>query len=233
MLTLDLQVQALRRRDPKNGLSVPPRLTFGNAMDIATKPRWAFGVLLGKRRSFGNLHGRLKDTEGLRALSEWTQKQFDPAATWRDVEWVRAQWPGKLVVKGIMDSDDALHAVAAGVDAMVVSNHGGRQLDSAASTISVLPKIVDTIGDRCEVLFDGGVTSGQDILKALALGARGALIGKAFLYALAAKGGSGVRQVIDILKEELRVSLALAGQVDVTKVTSGALCSSREAAQLR
>lgn len=222
MLTLDMQVQGLRRRDPKNGLSIPPRLTLRNALDIAGKPSWALGVLFGKRRSFGNLQGRIGG-DGLKTLSEWIGKQFDTAATWKDVEWVRARWPGKLIVKGVMDADDARLALDCGVDGMVVSNHGGRQLDSGASTISVLPEVVEAVAGRCEVLFDGGVMSGQDVLKALALGARGALIGKAFLYALAAQGEAGVLKAIDIIQSELRVSMGLAGQTDVAQVSRSVL----------
>jgi L-lactate dehydrogenase (cytochrome) len=218
MLTLDMQVQGLRRRDPKNGLAIPPRLTLRNALDIATKPAWALSVLRGKRRSFGNLQGRIGGADGLRTLSEWIGQQFDTSATWQDVEWVRARWPGKMLVKGVMHPDDARHAVACGVDGIVVSNHGGRQLDGGAATITVLPEVVEAVHGRCEVLFDGGVMSGQDILKALALGARGALIGKAFLYALAARGEAGVRRAVEILRDELRVSLALTGKDDVHAV---------------
>ena len=181
------------------------------------------GVLFGKRRSFGNLQGRIGGADGLRTLSEWIGKQFDTSATWKDVEWVRSRWPGKLIVKGVMDAEDARQAVNCGVDAMVVSNHGGRQLDSGASTISVLPEVVEAVNGRCEVLFDGGVMSGQDVLKALALGARGALIGKAFLYALAAQGEAGVLKAIDIIQNELRVSLGLAGQTSVTQVDRSVL----------
>jgi L-lactate dehydrogenase (cytochrome) len=223
MLTLDMQVQGLRRRDPKNGLAIPPRLTLKNALDICSKPSWAVGVLFGKRRSFGNLQGRIGGADGLRTLSEWIGKQFDTSATWKDVEWVRSRWPGKLIVKGVMDAEDARQAVNCGVDAMVVSNHGGRQLDGGASTISVLPEVVEAVNGRCEVLFDGGVMSGQDVLKALALGARGALIGKAFLYALAAQGEAGVLKAIDIIQNELRVSLGLAGQTSVTQVDRSVL----------
>lgn len=222
MLTLDLQVQGLRRRDPKNGLAIPPRLTVRNAIDIMTKPSWALGVLLGKRRTFGNLQGRLGG-QGLRTLSEWIAQQFNAAATWKDVEWVRSRWPGKLVVKGIMDVEDARAALACGVDAMVVSNHGGRQLDSADASINVLPEVADAIQGRCEVLFDGGVQSGQDVLKALALGARGVLIGKAFLYALAAQGEAGVVRALNIIREELRVSLALTGETNVQQVNRSIL----------
>lgn len=217
VLTVDLPILALRRRDARNGLAIPPRLTFRNAFDIATKPRWVAGVLFGKRRNFGNLAGRLGDS-GLKTLAAWTASQFDRGVTWNDIAWVREQWGGKLIVKGVLDADDARAALAQGADALVVSNHGGRQLDSAPSSISVLPEVVEAVAGRCEVLFDGGVQSGQDILKALALGARGCLIGKAFLYALGARGERGVRTALQILRDELEVSMALTGQVDVRKV---------------
>jgi L-lactate dehydrogenase (cytochrome) len=211
MLTLDLQVLGERRRDPRNGLTIPPRLTLRNAWDVATKPSWALKVLFGKRRTFGNLVGRIGGSSGVRTLSEWTATQFDPTANWRDVEWVRSRWPGKLILKGVLDADDARFGLAAGADAIVVSNHGGRQLDGAPSSISVLPEIVAAIDGRCEVLFDGGVRSGQDIAKALALGARGTLIGRTFLYALAAAGQAGVIKAIEIMRNELRTTLALTG----------------------
>jgi L-lactate dehydrogenase (cytochrome) len=211
MLTLDLQVLGERRRDPRNGLSIPPRLTLRNVFDVATKPAWALGVLFGKRRTFGNLAGRIGGAGGVRTLAEWTHSQFDPTANWRDVDWVRSRWPGKLILKGVLDPEDARLGLAAGADAIVVSNHGGRQLDGAPSSISVLPQIVDAIQGRCEVLFDGGIRSGQDIAKALALGARAGLIGKSFLFALAAGGQAGVARALAILHEELRVTLALTG----------------------
>jgi len=222
MLTLDLQVQGLRRRDAKNGLSIPPRLTLQNALDIATKPAWAMGVLFGKRRTFGNLEARMKGS-ALKTLAQWIATQFDPSVTWKDIEWVRNQWPGKLLVKGILDPEDARLACEAGVDALVVSNHGGRQLDSAPSTISMLPRIADAVGGRCEVLFDGGVQSGQDVLKALALGARACLIGKSFLYSLAALGREGVALALEIIRKELEVSMALSGRVDVQRVDRSVL----------
>jgi L-lactate dehydrogenase (cytochrome) len=215
MLTLDLQVIGERRRDPRNGLTIPPRLTLRNSLDVATKPAWALKVLFGKRRTFGNLVGRIGGASGIRTLAEWTATQFDASANWRDVEWVRSRWPGKLVLKGVLDAEDARLSVAAGADAIVVSNHGGRQLDGAPSTISVLPEIVDAVDGRCEVLFDGGIRSGQDIAKALALGARAALIGKSFLFALAAAGESGVTKAIEIMRNELRVTLALTGTSSV------------------
>jgi L-lactate dehydrogenase (cytochrome) len=211
MLTLDLQVLGERRRDPRNGLTIPPRLTLRNAWDVATKPAWAMKVLLGKRRTFGNLAGRIGGSSGIRTLAEWTATQFDPSANWRDVEWVRSRWPGKLILKGVMEAEDARLGLAAGADAIVVSNHGGRQLDGAPSSISVLPEIVAAIDGRCEVLFDGGIRSGQDIAKAVALGARAGLIGKAFLYGLAAAGQPGVTRALEILRNELGVTLALTG----------------------
>ncbi len=211
MLTLDLQVIGERRRDPRNGLTIPPRLTLRNAWDVATKPTWALNVLFGKRRTFGNLVGRIGGSSGINTLAEWIATQFDASANWRDVEWVRSRWPGKLILKGVLDAEDARLGVAAGADAIVVSNHGGRQLDGASSSISVLSEIVDAIAGRCEVLFDGGVRSGQDIAKALALGARGALIGKSFLYALSAAGEAGVTKAIEMMRNELRVTLALTG----------------------
>ena len=218
MLTLDLQVLGERRRDPRNGLTIPPRLTLRNVLDVATKPSWAFKVLFGKRRTFGNLAGRIGGSSGIRTLSEWTATQFDASANWRDVEWVRSRWPGKLILKGVLDADDARFGVAAGADAIVVSNHGGRQLDGAPSSISVLPEIVGAVDGRCEVLFDGGIRSGQDIAKALALGARGTLIGRSFLYALAAAGQAGVIKAVEIMRNELRVTLALTGISNVDAV---------------
>jgi L-lactate dehydrogenase (cytochrome) len=215
MLTLDLQILAERRRDARNGLSIPPRVTLRNAWDVATKPVWALKVMFGKRRTFGNLVGHIGGADGAATLAQWTQTQFDPTANWRDVEWVRSRWPGRLILKGVMDADDARFALSAGADAVVVSNHGGRQLDGAPSSISVLPEIVAAIDGRCEVLFDGGIRSGQDLAKALALGARGGMIGKAFLFALAAGGQAGVTRALEIIRDELRVTLALTGTRDV------------------
>src|SRR5258706_7275824 len=218
VLTLDLQVQGERRRDPKNGLTIPPRLSFKNALDVASKPTWVCKVLFGKHRSFGNLEGRIGGASGIRTLSEWIATQFDPTANWRDVEWVRTRWPGKLILKGVLDAEDAKLALACGADAIVVSNHGGRQLDGAPSTISVLPEIVAEIAGRCEVLFDGGIRSGQDVLKALALGARGVLIGKSYLYALAAKGEAGGVPILGIIHRGLRGTTAPVGKTKVAEV---------------
>lgn len=225
MLTVDMPVQGLRRRDPKNGLSIPPRLTLKNMFEVAMRPTWAFKVLTGKRRTFGNLEARMKGTGGLKTLSEWIAQQFDPTVTWKDLAWVREQWPGKIIIKGILDAEDARLAVQHGVDAMVVSNHGGRQLDGARSTISALPEVVEAVAGRCEVLFDGGVRTGQDVLKALALGAKGCLMGKAFLYALAARGEAGVTLALDIIRRELDVSMALCGLKDVKDASPAILRS--------
>ena len=222
VLTVDLQVQGLRRRDAKNGLSIPPRLTLRNALDIATKPAWALRVLFGKRRTFGNLAG-LGRPDGLSTLSEWIASQFDPSVTWQDVDWIRSLWPGKLIIKGILDAEDARIAAAQGVDAIVVSNHGGRQLDGAPSSISVLPEIVNAVAGGCEVWLDGGVQSGQDMLRALALGAQACLIGKSFLYALGAMGGRGVTLALNLLRRELEVTLALTGGTDIRQVDASML----------
>ena len=218
VLTLDLPVLGLRRRDPKNGLAVPPRLTLRNALEIATKPGWALGMLRARRRTLGNLEGHFTGSQALGTLAAWTSEQFSPASNWQDAAWVRSLWPGKLVLKGILDAEDARRAADIGADAIVVSNHGGRQLDGAPSSISALPLVAEALKGRCEVLFDSGVMSGQDILKALARGARGCLIGKAFLYSLAARGQAGVTLGIEILRNELAVTMALAGVTDVQKV---------------
>lgn len=219
MLTADLQIQGQRHRDIKNGLSVPPKLTLRNALDIASKPRWALGMLGTKHRNFGNLAGHIPGGgKGLTTLSQWIASQFDPTLSWKDVAWVRSLWPGKLIVKGILDADDARHAVEAGADAVVVSNHGGRQLDGAPSSIAALPHVVDAIGDRCEVWLDSGVRSGQDVVKALALGARATMIGKAFLYGLGAMGERGVTTALELIRKELDVSMALTGTRDVREI---------------
>ena len=218
MLTLDLPVQGLRRRDPKNGLAVPPRLTRANLGEILLRPSWLAGVLLGKRRTLGNL-AAFFPTNGIGQLSEWVGGQFDPSISWKDVAWVRERWPGKLILKGILDTADARLAAASGADAVVVSNHGGRQLDGATSTIAALPAVAEAVAGRCEVLLDGGITCGQDVLKALALGARACLIGKSYLYGLAALGGAGVSLALAIIRGELEVSMALAGERDVRNVS--------------
>ncbi|MBM7127876.1 alpha-hydroxy-acid oxidizing protein [Dyella flava] len=220
MLTADLTVQGQRHREIKNGLSVPPRITLRNILDMASKPRWAWSMLRAPSRSFGNLQGRIDNTDSLTTLAQWIAKQFDPTLEWKDLEWIRELWPGKLIIKGILDPRDARIAADLGVDAIVVSNHGGRQLDGAPASIEVLPSIVQAVGDRMEVLFDGGILSGQDLLKALACGARAGLIGKAFLYGLGALGEAGVTQVIELIRRELSVSMALTGQSDVRRLAS-------------
>ena len=214
VLTVDIPVSGLRRRDAKNGLAVPPRLTLRNALDIATKPAWAFGVMMGKRKTFGNLAAAMPHT-GVATLSQWISTQFDASVTWKDFEEIRRRWKGKLVIKGILDAEDAKRAVALGADGIVVSNHGGRQLDGAPSTIAALPRVVDAVAGRSEVLFDSGIRSGQDILKAVALGANAVLTGRAFLYGLGANGRAGVTSALEIMARELQVSLALTGCNDI------------------
>lgn len=225
MLTLDLQIQGQRHRDIKNGLSVPPKLTLANAIDIATKPAWALGVLMGRRKTFGNLEGRIPDAKSLTTLSQWIAGQFDPSLSWKDVEWIRNIWPGKLILKGVLDVEDAKLAARTGCDAVVVSNHGGRQLDGAPSAISALPRIADAIGHRTEVWMDSGIRSGQDMMRSIALGARACLIGKSWLYGLAAGGEAGVAKAIDILRRELDVSMALCGIRDVRAIDRSVLAS--------
>jgi L-lactate dehydrogenase (cytochrome) len=215
VLTLDLQIQGQRHMDLKNGLTVPPRLTAANFADMLCKPSWVFNVMQSKRRSFGNLEGQIKGADNLLTLSQWIAGQFDPTLSWKDIEWVKKQWGGKLVLKGILDAEDAKIAASTGADAIVVSNHGGRQLDGTVSSIRALPEVRDAVGDRAEVFFDGGVRSGQDVLKALALGARGVFIGKAFAWALGAMGEQGVSLALEIIRKELDVSMALCGLRDV------------------
>jgi L-lactate dehydrogenase (cytochrome) len=226
MLTLDLQIQGQRHRDLKNGLVVPPRLTLGTFLDVLGKPSWALNVLRGRRKSFGNLEGRIPDAKSLTTLSQWIAGQFDPTLSWKDVAWVKNLWGGKLVLKGILDAEDAKIAASSGADAIVVSNHGGRQLDSTISSIRALPEIADAVGDRVEVWFDGGIRSGQDVLKALALGARGTMIGRAFLYGLGAMGEAGVTRALEIIRNELDVSMALCGVRDVKDASRSILRAS-------
>jgi L-lactate dehydrogenase (cytochrome) len=209
VVTLDLPLQALRRRDPKNGLAVPPRLTFSSARDFLRRPGWLLDMARSKHRTFGNLATFFPE-QGTAALSEWMGSQLGSLMP-ADLAWVRERWPGKLVLKGILDADDARLALTVGADAVIVSNHGGRQLDGATSTVAALPRVVDAVQGRCEVLMDGGISSGQDVLKALAMGARGCLIGKAFLYGLSARGEAGVSLALDIMRREFEVSMALSG----------------------
>jgi L-lactate dehydrogenase (cytochrome) len=215
VLTLDLQIQGQRHQDLKNGLAVPPRLTLGTALDILSKPGWALNVMRGKRKSFGNLEGRIPDAKSLTTLSQWTASQFDPTLSWKDVEWVKSLWGGKLILKGILDVEDAKLAAATGADAIVVSNHGGRQLDGAISSIRALPEIAAAVGGKTEVWLDGGIRSGQDVLKALALGARGTMIGRAYAYGLGALGEAGVTRALELIRGELDVTMALCGLRDV------------------
>lgn len=211
VLTVDLQVLGQRHRDIRNGLTVPPEFRIKNVIDIATKPAWIWSVLKGKSKTFGNISGHVAGMENVNSLAQWTNDQFDPALNWKDVEWIKNYWPGKLVIKGILDVDDARMAVKLGADAIVVSNHGGRQLDGTSSSIAMLPRVADAVGSDIEVLFDGGIRSGADIMRAIALGARACLIGRSYIYGLGAGGQAGVAKAIDILSKELSVTMALTG----------------------
>lgn len=223
VLTVDLQVLGQRHRDVKSGLTVPPRLRLETFLTMASKPGWVMSVLSGKRKTFGNLHGHPGGMDGVKTLAEWTAQQFDQALSWDDVAWVKNLWPGKLIIKGIMDADDARRAAESGADAIVVSNHGGRQLDGAPSSISALPKIADACGDKLEILFDGGVRSGQDVFRALALGARCCLIGRAFVYGLCANGEAGVLNALNLMRKELDVTMALTGVSKISGIDRHAL----------
>lgn len=219
VLTLDLQVIGQRHKDLKNGLTAPPRPTLGNILNLMTKPRWCLGMAGTKRHTFRNLVGHVKGVSDMRSLSAWTNEQFDPRLSWADIAWVKAQWGGKLILKGIMDVEDAKLAVLAGADAIVVSNHGGRQLDGAPSSIHALPAIAAEVGSQTEVWMDGGIRSGQDVLKAWALGARGTMIGRAMAYGLGAMGEEGVAKALAILHKELDVTMAFCGHTQLTNVT--------------
>jgi L-lactate dehydrogenase (cytochrome) len=225
VVTYDLNVLGQRHADVKNGLTVPPEVTLANILDVATKPSWALSILRGKRKTFGNLAGHIKGMENVTSLSTWVSKQFDPAFTWKGLEWIRSLWPGKIVIKGILDPDDAKIAAGTGVSAIVVSNHGGRQLDGAPSSISVLPKIVETVGSEIEIIFDSGIRTGQDVLRALALGARSCMIGRAYLYGLGAAGEEGVIRAVHILRDELDVSMALTGNTSVRTISPDTIAS--------
>ncbi|MGN6537219.1 MAG: alpha-hydroxy acid oxidase [Mesorhizobium sp.] len=218
VLTLDLQILAQRHKDLRNGLSAPPKMTPATILDMAIRPRWCLGMLGTKRRTFGNIVGHAKGVTDLSSLSAWTNEAFDPSLSWKDVEWIRDRWGGKLILKGILDKEDAEMATKTGADAIIVSNHGGRQLDGAPSTISVLEEIIDTVGDRIEVHMDGGIRSGQDVLKALCLGAKGTYIGRPFLYGLGADGKRGVTRALEIIRKELDMTLALCGRRDINTV---------------
>jgi L-lactate dehydrogenase (cytochrome) len=223
VLTLDLQILGQRHKDLKNGLSAPPKLTIANMINIATKPRWALGMLSTPRRQFGNIVGHVSGVADMSSLSSWTAQQFDPCLNWGDVEWIKNRWGGKLILKGIQDVEDARMAVRSGADALIVSNHGGRQLDGAQSSIEALPAIVSEVGSQMEVHMDGGVRSGQDVLKAMALGAKGTYIGRAFLYGLGAMGEEGVSKALEIIHKELDLSMAFCGRTQMHQVDSSIL----------
>lgn len=223
VITLDLQILGQRHKDLKNGLSAPPKLTLANMINIATKPRWALGMLGTSRREFGNIMGHVKGVENMGSLSAWTAQQFDPRLNWGDVEWIKKRWGGKIILKGIQDAEDARLAVESGADAMIVSNHGGRQLDGAQSSIEALPAIVDAVGKHIEVHMDGGIRSGQDVLKARALGAQGTYIGRAFLYGLGAMGQPGVEKALQIIHNELDLTMAFCGRTQMDTVDKSIL----------
>jgi L-lactate dehydrogenase (cytochrome) len=223
VLTLDLQILGQRHKDIKNGLSAPPKPTLTNLINLATKWRWCLAMAGTKRRTFGNIVGHAKGVDDMSSLSSWTSEQFDPALNWDDVQWIKDRWGGKLILKGILDPEDAELAVKSGADALIVSNHGGRQLDGAISSIEALPQIVRAVGDRIEVHLDGGIRTGQDIIKAVALGARGTYIGRAFLYGLGAMGEEGVTAAIEIIRKELDITMALCGLRDIKTVDGNIL----------
>ena len=223
VITLDLQILGQRHKDLKNGLSAPPKLTLPNIINIATKPRWALGMLGTQRREFGNIVGHVSGVENMSSLSAWTAQQFDPRLNWGDVEWIKKRWGGKIILKGIQDVEDARLAVESGADAMIVSNHGGRQLDGAQSSIEALPAIVDAVGKQIEVHMDGGIRSGQDVLKARALGAQGTYIGRAFLYGLGAMGQPGVEKALEIIHKELDLTMAFCGRTQMDMVDKSIL----------
>ena len=218
VLTLDLQVLGQRHKDLRNGMTAPPKMTVANILNLMTKPRWVMGILGTQRRGFGNIVGHASDVSDMSSLSAWTSQQFDPALSWDDVEWIKRRWGGKLIIKGIMDPEDARLALDSGADALIVSNHGGRQLDGAQSSIEALPAIVDEVGQRIEVHMDGGIRSGQDVIRALALGAKGVYIGRPFLYGLGAMGEQGVTKCLEIIRNELDLTMAFCGLRDVRHV---------------
>ena len=223
MITLDLQVMGQRHKDIKNGLSVPPKINLPNILNLITKPKWCLGMLGTKNRKFGNIVGHVKGVKDMSSLAEWTVNQFDPTLCWDDVLELRKKWSGKIVLKGIMDKEDAKAALNIGADAIIVSNHGGRQLDGASSSVSALPKILDIVQDKCEIWVDGGIRTGQDILRLIALGAKGTLIGRAFLYGLGAEGEKGVTRILEILQKELDLTMALCGATDLSQVNKNIL----------
>jgi L-lactate dehydrogenase (cytochrome) len=219
VLTVDLQILGQRHKDVKNGLSAPPKPTLANMINLAMKPRWCLGMLGTQRRTFRNIVGHAKGVDDMSSLSSWTNEQFDPKLNWKDLEWIKKEWGGKLILKGIIDPEDAKKALSVGADAIVVSNHGGRQLDGAISSIAALGPVVDAVGDKIEVHMDGGIRSGQDVLKARALGAQGTYIGRAFLYGLGAMGEEGVTKTLEIIQKELDITMALCGLRDVNDLS--------------
>jgi L-lactate dehydrogenase (cytochrome) len=223
MITLDLQIMGQRHKDVRNGLSAPPKPTLRNLMNLVQKPAWCLGMLGTKRRQFGNIVGHVKGVKDMSSLADWTVSQFDASLSWDDVKEIRKQWDGKVIIKGVLDAEDARAAVNVGADAIVVSNHGGRQLDGALSAIKALPAIVDAVGDKAEVWMDGGIRSGQDVLRAIAMGAQGTLIGRAFLYGLGAGGQAGVTKALEIIHKELDLTMGLCGQSELRKVDSSIL----------
>ena len=223
VLTLDLQILGQRHKDTRNGLSAPPKLTIANIANMMTKPRWCAGMLGTRRHGFGNIVGHASDVSDMSSLSSWTAQQFDLALSWKDVEWIKRCWGGKLIIKGIMDPEDARYAVESGADALIVSNHGGRQLDGALSSIRALPSIVDAVGGQIEIHMDGGIRSGQDVIKAVALGAKGVYIGRPFLYGLGAMGQAGVTKCLDIIRNELDLTMAFCGHTNISQIDKGIL----------
>ena len=223
VLTLDLQILGQRHKDLKNGLTAPPKLTIANMINMATKPRWCLGMAMTPRRTFRNIVGHASGVGDMSSLSSWTAEQFDPGLSWADVEWIKKLWGGKLIIKGILDEEDARLAANSGADALIVSNHGGRQLDGAVSSITALPGIVNAVGKDIEVWMDGGIRSGQDVLKAWALGARGTMIGRPFLYGLGAMGEAGVTKCLEIIRNELDITMAHVGHRDIQNVTTDIL----------
>ena len=218
VLTVDLQVIGQRHQDIKNGMTVPPEWSLSKLIDFASKPAWVSGVLQGKRRTFGNLAGHLKVSDDITSLSTWINSQFDTSLNWKDIDWIRSIWPGKLILKGILDVEDAEIAAKTGAQAIVVSNHGGRQLDGAPSSIEVLPEIVEEVGSQMEIMFDGGIRSGQDVMRALALGAKSCMIGRAYAYGLGAGGEAGVAKALDILAKELTTTMGLCGVNTISEI---------------
>ena len=223
VLTVDLQVIGQRHADIKNGMTVPPEWSLAKLLDFASKPAWVAGVLRGKRRTFGNLVGHLKGTDDITALSVWINSQFDTTLSWKDIDWIRSIWPGKLILKGILDVEDAEIAVKTGAQALVVSNHGGRQLDGAPSSIEALPEIVDTVGSQTEIMFDGGIRSGQDVMRALAFGAKSCMIGRAYAYGLGAGGEAGVAKAIELIGKELATTMGLCGVNKISEISDNVL----------